>query len=82
MFHAGGREHSAFRMYEGEKVLVIRGKILDYLEDLVDPDVVLQSQRDREPQDPDQVDQDQADQDQTDHLALLRPKVRHKRELY
>jgi hypothetical protein len=67
MFHAGGRERSDFRIYEGEKVLAIRGKYLDYLETLMDPNAVLESQRDRELQVP-----DQAGQDQADRLAVLR----------
>jgi Heterokaryon incompatibility protein (HET) len=80
MFHAGGRERSDFRIYEGEKVLAIRGKYLDCLETLMDPNAVLESQRDRELQVP-----DQAGQDQTDRLAVLRefaPRIRHKRGWY
>ena len=80
MFHAGGRERSEFRVYEVEKVLSIRGKILDCLETLMDPNLVLESQPDRELQIPDQV-----GQDQRDLLSILResaPRIRHKRGWY
>jgi hypothetical protein len=41
MFRTGGMTRPDFRIYDTEKVLVIQGRVFDYLETLMDPEIVL-----------------------------------------